>query len=712
MKKRVMSFILIIFLVLNLSPSMYVAKAKTVSDEQTLTFTGTATDYINFRLGPGFGFDSVLDVNGAAIVLPKKQKVTIKGREHDNVGNLWYEVDVRYRGNDYSGYVIAAYIKLDLKSVPVADEKFETKLDEQGFPESYKQYLRYLHLIYPDWEFIAVDTGLSFNEVLNAEKNSSNYHIKNVVWTSDYSPNYNWRSTTVKYNKKKNIWTPCDGDNWFAASDDVVKFYIDPRVYLDESHIFAFESLSYIKDVQKKSGVNAILKGTFMSKSHTAYKDKKKRTYADIIMLAAKKTGVSPYHIASRIRLEMGTKANAAATGSYNGCFNYFNIGAYDGANALVSGLKYAAAKGSYGRPWNTVEKAIVGGAKFLASGYISVGQNTLYTQKFNVTNYNDLFEHQYCTNVQMPYTESVTNYKAYQKMDALDSAIVFEIPVYSNMPKDEAVLPSSEGNPNNYLKSLTVDDYALTPAFKLSNKVSYELTVSSKVKSVTIDAKAAYKKSKILGTGKLSLKKGTNIAYVYVTSESGSVRKYTIKIVRGKPTGTCTYHDPKASETKEVVIGETDERVKLNLNKGTSAYLIPDKNFTNGNEKLTWYTTDAGIVKVTSNGKVKALSRGTATITVKSESGKKAKCKIYVKVPAKKVTLNKTKLTMEKGASKTLKATMTKDSTDKLKWKSSDTKIVKVSSKGKLTAKRSGSAVITVTTTSGKTAKCEVNVK
>ena len=104
-------------------------------------------------------------------------------------------------------------------------------------------------------------------------------------------------------------------------------------------------------------------------------------------MAAAKYAQVSPYHLASRLRQEMGVDGSQLAFGTYPGYagyFNFFNIGAYahDGRPARENGAIYAKQSGSYLRPWTNPYKAILGGADFLGSGYIRKVQNTLYLQK------------------------------------------------------------------------------------------------------------------------------------------------------------------------------------------------------------------------------------------------------------------------------------------------------------------------------------------
>ena len=68
------------------------------------------------------------------------------------------------------------------------------------------------------------------------------------------------------------------------------------------SSMFAFEKLSYDSS-QTKSGVEAILSGSFM---HNAHPTGSTTTYSSMIITAAQKSGVSPYHIASRIKQEVG----------------------------------------------------------------------------------------------------------------------------------------------------------------------------------------------------------------------------------------------------------------------------------------------------------------------------------------------------------------------------------------------------------------------
>ena len=123
-----------------------------------------------------------------------------------------------------------------------------------------------------------------------------------------------------------------------------------------------------------------------------------------------------------------------------------------------------------------------------------------------------------------------------------------------------------------------------------------------------------------------------------------------------------------------------------------------------------TYKSSNNKIAKVSSKGLITAREAGTATITVKNSKGQKATCKVTVKKAPKKITLNKSKMTLEKGDVYQLKATLPSGSyARKLTWTSSNKKVAKVNSKGKVTAVGKGTATITVKTVGGVKATCKV---
>ena len=97
----------------------------------------------------------------------------------------------------------------------------------------------------------------------------------------------------------------------------------------------------------------------------------------------------------------------------------------------------------SYGRPWTTPMKSIVGGAEFIVENYISKGQHTSYLKKFNVnpkSSYS-IYNHQYMANLAAPSSEAKSSYNSYKNNNLLSLPLHFIIPTYENMPS-VTVLP------------------------------------------------------------------------------------------------------------------------------------------------------------------------------------------------------------------------------------------------------------------------------
>ncbi len=132
-------------------------------------------------------------------------------------------------------------------------------------------------------------------------------------------------------------------------------------------------------------------------------------------------------------------------------------------------------------------------------------------------------------------------------------------------------------------------------------------------------------------------------------------------------------------------------------------------------NTTLTWKSSDKTVATVSADGVVKLIKAGTATITAVTSNGLKASCKFTVTQPAEGINVSKTEASVYAGDTLTLKATVLPTDADNknVTWSSSNTSVVKVSSKGVVTAVKAGTAVITaITEDGGYTAKCTVTVK
>lgn len=392
-----------------------------------------------------------LKVNKTAIKLLKSSNVKIAADKTVNSAK-WYQITFTLDGKTSQGYLHAKYVKLAKKKVvtkePVSaltGKQFEAMLTEEGFPESYKQSLRTLHTKYPYWQFKTYKTGLKWSTVLAAESKIGVNLISN-------SKSKAWKSTEAgAYNSATGTWKVFDGSTWVAASKAAIAYYMDPRNFLNEKNIFQFELLEYQSEYQSKEGTNAIIKNTPFYNKSFSYTDletgeKKTMKYVTAFMQAAKKAGVSPYHLATRVKQEVVTSATTtsiAVTGTnskYPGIYNFYNIGATSGSNPAQNGLKWASQGTTYLRPWTDPYRSIVGGAQYVGTSYISKGQNTGYLQKFNVTSY-ERYDHQYMTNVEAAYSEALKTRQAYA--DSMDKTpIVFYIPVYEDMPEENCAAP------------------------------------------------------------------------------------------------------------------------------------------------------------------------------------------------------------------------------------------------------------------------------
>lgn len=357
---------------------------------------------------------------------------------------------------------------------------------------------------HPNWTFTILFTGLDWNTVIRNETTVE--HGRNLV------------------QGKTGAWicSVCgdkayDNGSWRCASTATVEYYMDPRNSLyDETYLFQFENLKWSDNTYTISGIEKILDGCdYLLEDKITYtntKNKKEtidKTYAEVIMEAAEKAGISPYHLASRIRQEQGTgsSASATATGTYDGYegyYNFLNVNASgNGSSTIIkNALEYAKKQG-----WNTPVKAIEGGAEFLAKSYIQYGQNTLYLQKFDVDDSDgDLYWHQYQQNVAAAKTECVDIMQSYKEIDEnLNLPFNFVIPVFENMPETKCAMPGTE---SIVTQNIEITDSSVV-VYKSKDKSSTKLATlkkGEKVLRIEIDDNKTngYKWSKVvLSNGK-----------------------------------------------------------------------------------------------------------------------------------------------------------------------------------------------------------------
>lgn len=622
--------------------------------ERSATVKATS---LNIRSNAGTGYSAVAR-------LPYGTAVTVIGEKTASDGILWYQVRfVGSGGAAQTGYASSQYIKFPVTYT--ADSDFEAYLNAQGFPESYRQGLRELHAQYPNWVFIAQHTGIDWNSAIENES----VITRNLVASSSIS---SWKSTEAgAYNWDTSTWNGFDGASWVQASPDIIRYYMDPRNFLNEKYIFQFLLQSYNASAHTAAGLESMVKGTFLestasgtvsaggstggavtpggsgsngsqefgpgtslssgsSAGNSGQTSEKgpgggnvtvapetskgggsgqnpdvsfeapggggnsnpdvslvgpqasvspnqtfllgeigpgialegpgsgetsnggsqgledsssgstpssgSRSYVDIIMDAGVQSGVNPYVLAAMIIQEQGNAGTSpmisGRVSGYEGIYNFFNVEAYETSSMskVAKGLSYAAQSGSYNRPWNSVEKSIIGGSVNYGDNYVKAGQDTFYLKKFNVQGSN-MYKHQYMTNVQGAASEGAKMAEAYT--DAVkQTALEFKIPVYNNMPEQACARPAGDGSPNNKLSSLGVSGFSMTPVFS-KDITTYDVIVNSSVSTVNIQASAISGSASVSGTGNIPLSGGTTEARIKVQAQNGNVQEYIIRIVR-----------------------------------------------------------------------------------------------------------------------------------------------------------------------------------
>ncbi len=567
----------------------------------------------------------------------------------------------------------------------------DTKIGIEAFPESYQPYLYELQKKYPEWSFTPIYTGLDWNYVIDNE----NKFGVNLVPKS-YSDR--WKNTTPgEYNIEVDA-------GWVDASRQAVEYAMDPRNFLNEVRIFQFEELSYDTSTGSIDGIEKILYGTEFYNRSVSYLDawgnniSTNATYSSLIQKAAQTSNVSAYHLASRIRQEVGPfLSHSSISGNisgYEGLYNFYNIGATSSSEpmgAILNGLKYAkngngastATQTKYLIPWNSKEISITGGSIFIGSSYINLGQDTVYLQKFHVVDNSGgpLFWHQYMTNVLAPYSESSTIYKGFANNNLLQNNISFSIPVYDNMPDIPTESPNI--NPSDFVN----DNTEVFANVENTLNIRTQPTTSSEVITTVTKTDSLTRIKKGIQSGDLWDK---------VILENGIIGFAFSSYLTDLPD-----------------IQITDININLEsttLNVGESTQLdIQITPAEASDNKVVFSTSDSNILTIDQSGNILAINPGNATITVKAEENNISKSvDITVISKVTDLILNTSNLTLNINDSFKLEATIVPSnaSNTNVTFNSSNEDIATIDSNGNILALANGKTDITCTTVDGNITK------
>lgn len=480
---------------------------------------------------------------------------------------------------------------------------------------------------------------------------------------------------------------------WVDSSKQAVEYCMDPRNFLNETRIFQFEVLSYDESTNNLDGIEKILYGTEFYNNQVFYLDSNGNNiamnakYSDLILKGGQTSSVSPYHLASRIKQEVGPfLSHASISGNvegFKGLYNFYNIGATSSAEpmgAIKNGLQYAKdgkgaseeTKRKYLIPWDNKEKSITGGGIFIGSSYINIGQNTIYLQKFDVNDEKggELFWHQYMTNVLAPYSESKSIYSGYSKSGILNTSISFIIPVYNNMPT--ILTQSPDINPSDFSQDNTkVYCNATNVNIRTGPSTSYEIITTV----TTPDTMTRIQKGQQSGErwDKVVLENGI-IGYIY--------QNYVTEV------------PPVEIEKIELYLDNTI--LQKGERKQIKVTISPQEA---NNHKVIYTSSNPEVASVDDKGNIQAIRSGKTTITVKAEENtvkNQIEIEVYSKVTG--ISLDQKEIYMQIGDTFKINGYIEPDdANDKtILYDSSNLQVATIDSSGIITAYKEGECILT----------------
>ena len=176
-----------------------------------------------------------------------------------------------------------------------------------------------------------------------------------------------------------------------------------------------------------------------------------------------------------------------------------------------------------------------------------------------------------------------------------------------------------------------------------------------------------------------------------------------------------CLLSVPVFAGTKKLNVKVATKTVnaKKTLAISTSTQLVvKDGKKTISASKVKFKSSKTSVATISKKGILKTKAVGKANITI-IYGKKKGKLTVTVIRPVKSVNIDYNYLELKVGDTKTLKATVSpKDVTNKsITWKSSNTSVATVATNGTVTAKKTGSTIITATSNNGKESRCSIDV-
>ena len=282
----------------------------------------------------------------------------------------------------------------------------------------------------------------------------------------------------------------------------------------------------------------------------------------------------------------------------------------------------------------------------------------------------------------------------------------------------------------NGKIKGIGLGTATITVTSSNGKKATITITVTNEsilVKEIKLSPSTAT--IKVGSTTQISANiepsNATNSELVW-TSSDPSIATVTDKgVVKGVKSGVITItaktKDGKVVATSKITVEElaptptpmvitsisfTDDNVSVEKDKSLNL-IVEIEPVELSSSKLSWESSDNSIVTVDDNGKITGIKKGTATITVTTNNGKKATCTVTVvdnTIPVESITLNPSEVEIGVGGSKQVIATIEPSNATnrELIWTSNNINVATVDANGIVTGVGVGETTITVKTKDG----------
>ncbi|WP_084822140.1 SH3 domain-containing protein, partial [Bacillus sp. SA1-12] len=389
------------------------------SDQDENTPDKVSEKYVNVMFGSTLNMRSEASSNSSIITKLARGTIAFVYSEEKN----WAKVSA----NGKTGYVSSQYLTVTKPFNP------NTSFDEyEKISEQYDITLNDLTLAQ-----IAVNpqTDKKYNTYIREDAltliNSTTAKVKGTSWNVRGGAGTSfWVVGKVNGGDKLNINSKVKGTDgydwyqvdykktWVNASPEDVNYYLNPNNFLSST----VDSLQFLK-----LSLPAKLVSSEVNERILAGKGSLEGLAAAFIN-AGETNNVNEIYLISHALLETGNGTSQLSKGVLvNGkiVYNMYGIGAYDGS-AIRSGAQFA-----YQAGWFTKEAAIIGGAKFIADGYINNGQDTLYKMRWNPSSSIKYGypSNQYATDIGWAVKQVNQIYNLYRLIDSYK--LVFDIPTY-----------------------------------------------------------------------------------------------------------------------------------------------------------------------------------------------------------------------------------------------------------------------------------------